>query len=263
MRRRARRSARFGVARSLVGAALAVLMTASAASASSRASLVRGGQVSQDSAARGPQPVPVRRPFQHQRHEDLPCRGCHGAGATHRTTRVRAPADCAACHHDPARGLSCTKCHGVDAIPAERTVRLTLDLQVTEGARTRDVTFRHDVHVATSAGLACKDCHGTAVTLQRNRECASCHSSHHAGKAECANCHAPPRRGAHDASVHLTCAGSQCHATDKAPSPTLSRTTCLFCHADRRDHEPEGSCALCHKIPGAKGPAGSGSGGRP
>jgi hypothetical protein len=242
----------------LFRAALAVHVTAGAALASPSASLAVARKVSQDSASQGAQTL-VRRPFQHARHEDLPCRGCHGAGAAHRTTRVRAPTDCAACHHDPARGLSCSKCHSGDAIPAERSVRLTLALQVAERPPVREVTFRHDVHIATSAGLACKDCHGTAVTLQRNRECASCHASHHSGKAECASCHARPRRGAHDASVHLTCAGSQCHAIDKAPSPTLSRTTCLFCHADRRNHELEGSCALCHRIPGAKGLAFGGS----
>jgi hypothetical protein len=91
------------------------------------------------------------------------------------------------------------------------------------------------------------------VTLQRNRECGSCHDSHHAGEAECGKCHATPRRGAHNTAVHLSCAGSACHASSKAPTPTSSRTLCLFCHTDRRDHEPDGSCASCHRIPGARG----------
>lgn len=207
---------------------------------------------SQDSTSLAGQTL-VRRPFQHARHDALPCRGCHGSGAAHRTTRVRAPTDCNACHHDPARALSCSKCHTGDAIPAERSVRLTLALQVAETPRAREVTFRHDVHIAASAGLGCKDCHGTAVTLQRNRDCGSCHSSHHAGKAECTSCHVRPARGAHNAAVHLTCAGSACHAAANAPVPALSRTLCLFCHSDRRDHEPNGSCAACHRIPGAKG----------
>ena len=253
MRRRLRRSARIGVARSLVGAAFAVLVTASAARASPHGSVAGNRQAVQDSAARGTGQILVRRPFEHRRHDDLPCRGCHGAGAAHRTTRVRAPTDCAACHHDPGRALSCSKCHTGNSIPTERSVRMTLALQVAEVPPVRTVTFRHDVHIATSAGLGCKDCHGTEVTLQRNRECGSCHASHHSGKAECTNCHVGPKRGAHDASVHLTCAGSACHATAKSPTPTLSRTLCLFCHTDRRDHEPEGSCALCHRIPGAKG----------
>lgn len=258
MRRRLRRSARIGVARSLAGAAFAVLVTASAARASPGSSLASNPPAVQDSAAGGTGQILVRRPFEHQRHDELPCRGCHGAGAAHRTTRVRAPADCAACHHDPGRGLSCARCHRADGIPAERTVRLSFTLQVADTARTRDVTFRHDVHVATGSGVACTECHGTAVTLARNRECGSCHASHHSDRTNCVNCHAPPKDGAHDASVHLTCAGSACHASSKAPAPTLSRATCLFCHADQRDHEPEGSCAGCHRIPGAQGRAGTG-----
>ena len=271
MRRRVRRSARFGVARFPFGAALAVLMTAGAALPSPRALLAGEVEVTepQDSATRAASQTLVRRPFQHQPHEDLPCRGCHGSGAAHRTTRVRAPADCAACHHDPARGLSCANCHYGSSLPAERSVALTLTLQVAEAPRVRDVTFRHDVHVAPSTGLTCRNCHGTAVTLQRNRECGSCHASHHDGAAECTSCHTRPARGAHNASVHLTCAGASCHAAARAPAPALSRTLCLFCHSDRRDHEPDGSCAACHRIPGAKG-AGAGSpsarpgaGGRP
>lgn len=135
----------------------------------------------------------------------------------------------------------------------ERAVRMSLGLQVTASPPERDVQFRHDVHLATQTGLRCEDCHATPVTMARNRECGSCHSSHHTDRAECSKCHAPPKSDAHDASVHLTCAGSTCHAPAKAPPPTLSRTTCLFCHADKKDHEPEGSCALCHRIPGAKG----------
>jgi hypothetical protein len=191
----------------------------------------------------------VRRPFAHARHESLPCRGCHGVGAAHRTTRVRSPTDCATCHHDPARSLACTTCHRADGIPATRTVRLAL--HVAGESRQRDVTFRHDVHIAARTGLGCRDCHVAEVTLARKRECASCHSSHHSDRTDCTNCHVQPRRGTHNASVHLGCAGSQCHSAEKAPAPTLSRETCLFCHANRRDHEPEGSCAACHRIPGA------------
>lgn len=251
MRRHLRKSARSGVAQSVAGAALVVFVTAGVALASSPVRAV-AAPVVQDSSLQGVRTI-GRRPFRHQPHEDLPCRGCHGAGASHRTTRVRGPTDCAGCHHDPARGLSCAKCHAAGNIPAERTVRVALALQVTEAPRVRDITFRHDVHLATGTRLACQDCHGTPVTMARNRECGSCHSSHHSDRADCVSCHSPPRRDAHDASVHLTCAGSACHATAKAPSPTLSRATCLFCHADKKDHEPDGSCAACHRIPGAKG----------
>lgn len=226
-----------------------VLVTGSAAwsrlgagpAAGSAARVVQGTQ-----AATGPVP----RPFEHRWHEELPCRGCHGAGATHRTTRVRTALDCAACHHDPVRSMSCSRCHRPEALREERVVRMTLSLRVRPSTAVREVAFRHDLHVATTAGLTCRECHGTDLTLRRNRECGSCHARHHGGGAECSRCHAPPKPGAHDASVHLGCAGSGCHASETAPTPVGSRAVCLFCHADRRDHEPGGSCAACHRIPG-------------
>ena len=254
MRRRARRSVHTTVAQFVVAAALVGGPT----SAAWPLAPIQVQNSRPDSGMQLSSDTLVRRRFAHQRHEELPCRGCHGAGAMHRTTRVRAPRDCAACHHDPARALACAKCHRAENIPAQRTIRLTLNLQVSDTARVRDVAFRHDVHLVTSAGLTCKDCHAAEVTLQRNRECGSCHASHHAGTADCGICHATPRRGAHDAAVHLTCAGSACHATARAPTPALSRTLCLFCHTDRRDHEPEGSCAACHRIPTASEPASGG-----
>jgi hypothetical protein len=249
VRRRVWRSARSSVARLGVAAALTVI-TVSAALASPSGSSTRIAAV-QDSVRPIPSQALVRRKFEHARHENLPCLGCHGSGAAHRTTRVRTPGDCATCHHDPVRSLECTRCHRPDGIPATRTVQLTM--RIVGESRGRDVTFRHDVHIATTAGLGCKDCHVAEVTLARKRECSSCHSSHHSDRTDCTNCHLPPKRGVHDASVHLTCAGSQCHALGRAPTPTLSRATCLFCHADRRNHEPGGSCAACHRIPGASG----------
>ena len=254
MRRRISTYARIGVARGLWGAALAVVLTPGTASALRHPAAT--AIVLQD----GTTPAGVRRrPFEHQRHESLPCRGCHGAGATHRTTRVRAPRDCAACHHDPARAIACITCHRVDRLPAERLVRLSLSLLVVDTGRTREVLFRHGVHVAPAAGLSCRDCHATEVTLQRNRECGSCHESHHSERTNCAACHAAPRKGAHNASVHLSCAGSACHASNRAPPPTISSAACLFCHADRRDHEPGGACALCHRIPGGSRSRGTGA----
>ena len=208
----------------------------------------------QDSASRA-RPVSTPRPFAHQRHASLPCRGCHGSGATHGAILVRAPGDCAACHHDPSRGLSCTTCHSANDVPAERTVRLTLSLQVATAPRTRDVTFPHALHVARNAGLVCADCHGAKVTLPKNVQCGSCHEPHHDGRVECSKCHAlsAAAASAHDASVHLTCSGGACHAPTKAPAPTLARSVCVFCHQDRRTHEPDGVCAACHRIPDAGG----------
>ena len=240
--------------KALVGAAVLVVlwMTSTATPASAAAT----SPATQDSSSRA-RPVSSRRPFEHQRHDNLPCRGCHGSGATHGAILVRGPRDCAACHHDPQRGLTCTSCHSAENIPADRTVRLTLGLQVATTPRTRDVTFPHALHVARNAGLVCTDCHGAEVTLPKDVKCGSCHESHHDGRAECTKCHALPASadGAHDAAVHLTCSGAACHAPTKAPTPTLARAVCIFCHQDRRTHEPEGSCAACHRIPDSRGRA--------
>lgn len=197
-----------------------------------------------------PAAAPVRRAFEHRFHLDLPCRGCHGAGATHRQTLVHAPQDCAACHHDPQRGLSCVKCHSGSSLPAERHVSQPFRLAVRTSPTERPLTFRHEPHVASTSGLGCRDCHATEVTLARNRDCTSCHDSHHAGAATCSRCHEAPRAGAHNESAHLGCATAGCHAANRAPAPTSSRELCLFCHQSQRNHEVGGTCAACHRIPG-------------
>lgn len=246
---RASGSARTGVARKHAGMVLVVLATAGTA-------WVPAGRFLLPIAAAQPvmvlQPVQDtgRRPFRHAIHDALSCRGCHGSGATHRVTLVRTARDCAACHHDPQRGLACTKCHSSGTLTA-RSYNVSVRLRVVDAPRTRGIAFRHAPHIAEGSGVTCRDCHATDVTLARNRECGTCHESHHGGRAECRACHASPPKGAHDASVHLSCASGSCHSAVRAPSPTLSRTTCVFCHADRRDHEPGGSCAACHQIPGA------------
>ena len=247
---RASGSARTGNARMQASVVLVVLATAGTAWMPAGQSPLPIAPTQELVAPRAVQDT-GRRPFQHNIHDALPCRGCHGSGATHRVTLVRTARDCAACHHDPQRGLACTKCHSSGSLGGERPVSLSLNLKVADTPRRRGVAFRHAPHVTDSAGITCRDCHATEITLARNRECGSCHESHHGGKAECTACHAAPRQGAHDASVHLTCTSGSCHAAARAPSPTLSRTTCVFCHTDRRDHEPDGSCAACHRIPRA------------
>jgi hypothetical protein len=237
---------RGGVTRSL-GAALVVLGTAGVARAvpghPAPASVSgRTATAAQDSG---------RRRFEHVLHEELPCRGCHGSGATHRVTLVRAPEDCSGCHHDPGRAYACARCHSVTALATPREVRLSLTLKV-GGVRARQVRFPHAPHISDSTSIGCRDCHATPVTLARNRDCASCHESHHTGEAVCSGCHARPPQDAHGTAVHLGCAGSQCHEPAKAPLPTQGREVCLFCHGEQREHEPDGTCALCHRIPGAQ-----------
>lgn len=193
------------------------------------------------------------RPFEHRRHESVSCLTCHGTGSQHATYLVRTARDCAACHHDPRREQSCVTCHQRDSLPAMREVQAAMTLSGSSRATTRTLTFSHDRHVADSAQLSCRDCHRTALTLEPDRECAACHASHHTARATCTACHTRPARGVHNAAVHLSCAGSGCHTESKAPSPTLSRGTCLACHRAQRDHEPDGICADCHLIPLPKG----------
>ena len=199
----------------------------------------------------------LRRPFEHQRHEALSCRGCHGAGASHRTTRVRSATDCAACHHDPARAMPCLKCHGLDAIPAERRIRVAITLQVAAAARERNLTFRHDIHVAPRSGLGCADCHGAEVTLKRNRECGSCHGDHHRATAHCAVCHERPTSSKHTAALHREgCAGSDCHGA-RLPllKPPLGKAVCTACHDPGFRHKSGRRCLDCHDIRDPRDPA--------
>lgn len=203
-------------------------------------------------------PSPARRPFEHSRHEGLACRGCHGAGAMHRVTRVQAPEGCDGCHHDPERGPACASCHAPAATAMPRTVRLSLPLRVTASPRTREVTFEHATHTEERGQLACRECHGTPGSLRRGRACGSCHASHHEQPTECASCHGAPPTGVHGLDVHLGCGTSGCHAAERAPSPAQGRAACLYCHAAQREHEPGGTCAGCHRIPGASPQSGDG-----
>jgi hypothetical protein len=245
-----RDGARIGVTRRLRTTALAAALTVGAAWVARPQAWATPGAGEAGAQVSGASML-AQRPFAHAVHARLPCSGCHGTGAEHRVTLVRVPRDCASCHHDPVRALACTTCHDATALPSRLPV--SLDIPVPSAPpRGRSVTFRHDVHLKPGVGLGCSECHGTAVTLARNRDCASCHASHHGERVECASCHGTPVPGTHRASAHLGCAGSGCHAASRAPSPVASRSVCLFCHAERSDHEPGMSCAPCHRIPGSR-----------
>jgi hypothetical protein len=185
------------------------------------------------------------REFEHRTHEALSCRACHGAGDRHRTALVRTSLDCAACHHEDAAARPCGTCHGPRQLAAVAAVTTPLSLDVWSEARSRVLPFDHARHAA----VACRECHGTPVTLSADVGCASCHAAHHRPAADCAACHAPARESAHGPAVHLSCSGSGCHAPRRAPAPTASRTLCLVCHDAQRAHEPAGECAACHLIP--------------
>lgn len=189
----------------------------------------------------------TRRPFDHRWHKRVGCTSCHGTGAQHRSIRVQAPHDCARCHHDARAERPCAACHTREQLPVGTRVAVAMALTVRRDTVVRELPFGHDRHES----LACRECHGTPVTLDRDRACASCHDRHHRSAATCTSCHTESPRGRHQAAAHLSCAGSGCHAPALAPPPGLSRELCLVCHPGQRTHEPDGNCAACHRITGA------------
>ena len=229
-----------------MGSAL-VARVATGVSPSSLHSTVRQTSVGEARTAR----PTFRRPFEHSRHERVSCLECHGSGARHRTTLVRTPADCASCHHDEKRRFDCATCHSTPSLPNGRTIEAPMQFTVSDTSFTRSLPFGHRPHVAAGSPITCRDCHRAPVTLSMDRGCGSCHDRHHTSKANCSGCHQQPRAGVHRADVHLSCSGSAggCHARAVAPSPTLSRALCVTCHVEQKEHEPEGVCATCHKIP--------------
>jgi hypothetical protein len=186
------------------------------------------------------------RPFRHASHEAIPCGECHGAGAQHRTAAALTAAACAACHHNPRRELACARCHEPSSYEPPRTTLLQMTLSVSEQPRTRPVPFDHVRHGA----LECASCHNPAGgVFLTPPSCSSCHTEHHRGEAECSTCHVPAEPDVHDRAVHATCAGSGCHDVAAERQPALSRSMCLVCHVEQRDHEPGGLCYDCHRVP--------------
>jgi hypothetical protein len=232
-----------------VAATAVVVMINLVAGAGSASATLQGGTTAQSDESGGRmtlQQAQARRPFNHERHERVvSCRQCHGSGTGHGAILIRTPLDCASCHHAANIGRTCADCHVTDSIPAPAIVTAPMSMSVWDSARSRDLPFRHSLHVAA---VACNECHRTTTTLTRDRECASCHDSHHTPQADCSACHTLPRAGAHSLPVHLSCAGSSCHAVERAPPPAFSRTLCLVCHPAQATHEPGGNCAECHLI---------------
>jgi hypothetical protein len=217
------------------------LVLGAAACAVVGAVAVRAGDVPDDAIAAA-QP----RPFRHVAHQAISCFECHPTGAQHRAPRTWTADNCAACHHDPGRGLACALCHAPGTWDAPRPVLLELALSVRPQPVARPVRFDHQQHTT----VECAQCHdplaGPRLTPPT---CSTCHTEHHRGAAECSTCHLPALPGAHGAEVHLTCAGSGCHAVDKQTQPTLSRPMGLLCHEEQREHEPGGLCHECHRVP--------------
>jgi hypothetical protein len=138
-------------------------------------------------------------------------------------------------------------------MPRADTVAVVFSPTVWDTAAARALPFDHTIHAAR----ACQDCHLPPAGRAGRTDCAACHAEHHRAEASCSTCHQPPAQAAHDLSAHVTCAGSGCHQAVDPVAPVrtvavraeLSRTLCLLCHAPQADHEPGGSCHVCHRIP--------------
>ncbi|MEJ2501889.1 MAG: cytochrome c3 family protein [Gemmatimonadota bacterium] len=182
------------------------------------------------------------RPASHVTHRALECTGCHGRPEGFAELPVRTARECAACHHDPDRGMACTGCHRPDAGGA-RPVQVAIGRGEAGQARVRTLVFAHRRH----AGQACIRCHTEPVTRAFEGDCSTCHAAHHTADSDCAACHRATGLAAHaGVRVHSGCAGSGCHADTRVLSLEPTRNVCLTCHEDLMDHHPERECTECH-----------------
>jgi len=179
-------------------------------------------------------------PRGHTVHASLRCAECHRASGL-ATRQSLTPAECQACHHDPARNLPCTRCHGA---PGPGTTEQRFRLGVWPAARTRALPFDHALH----ASLDCATCHQDRPSMAFTRTCGSCHENHHRADARCVTCHAEPAAGAHDLQAHLTCTGAGCHTAPDVEAINDRQAVCLVCHRRQEEHGGGRECVNCHTM---------------
>lgn len=189
-----------------------------------------------------------RQPFDHETHRDIACSRCHATERRHGEVII-GPADCFSCHHTaPVVDAGCVSCHVEGELAGPRTVPREVHLGVWDEPRDRLLPFDHAVH----DGVACEECH-VGRNLSADRACAACHADHHRPEADCLTCHEEARPDAHTLAVHLEgCAGAGCHeptAEIRYGEMEKTRSFCLSCHQDQKDHEPGERCARCHLVP--------------
>ncbi|MEZ4414134.1 MAG: hypothetical protein R3E10_00105 [Gemmatimonadota bacterium] len=183
----------------------------------------------------------------HQSHDMVDCESCHRGPEWLGARVIYSREECLACHHDPARGYECSRCHGTGPEPVVRTESLAFS--VWDAPRERLLPFDHALH----ASRECSDCHSGGGGQPYTQTCASCHDNHHRPDANCSTCHQEPPADEHPLTVHQGCSGSGCHSDPVTEAVQAARNTCLVCHADRVDHEPGNQCATCHLFSPARG----------
>ncbi|MDH3270608.1 MAG: hypothetical protein OEN56_04705 [Gemmatimonadota bacterium] len=187
--------------------------------------------------------------FDHTQHTTVDCGSCHSSGEEHGASPLTEVADCRSCHHEPVASADCAQCHGPEDAPDtihRWTQSMVLDVGVNDPDRV--MIFPHLDH----ADLDCASCHseGLAMAPPADLDCASCHQDHHTPVSDCAACHAVAPVSAHPPTeAHVTCSGAGCHTDVPFENVPRTRSFCLGCHQDLRDHEPQETCSECHQLP--------------
>jgi len=184
------------------------------------------------------------RPFRHAAHRTVAYEACHDMRSAHGQLRIRAPQDCELCHHREAAPAPCSRCHEAGAYASQPYPR-TLRMAIAGNERSRSLRFTHTEHAA----VPCAECHRGSSRVAGANSCAGCHADHHTVTRDCMACHTAPARDAHDVTVHVTCAGSGCHAATFVTGEPRTRESCLACHREQADHRPGESCTECHALP--------------
>jgi nitrate/TMAO reductase-like tetraheme cytochrome c subunit len=185
--------------------------------------------------------------FRHSQHRGVECQSCHESEGEHGGLKVRTLSDCRTCHHRAPVSTSCGRCHDAGDAP-QRTfeTNVTVDFSVGQSEQTRVMAFPHARH----AVLPCGMCHTQGLRLAAEARCAACHGARHDPEHDCAACHQAAPTSAHPPSkAHVTCTGTGCHEEMPFESVPRTRSVCLGCHQDMRDHRPERPCVECHTLP--------------
>lgn len=201
----------------------------------------------QDGATRGAfQAQAQQAGFNHADHEEMECTDCHSMERQHGEVTVTSRAECSVCHHRPSVvRAGCSQCHATGGLGGPISVSRLIQLGAWDEPRERRMAFDHDVHEDT----ACATCHISGTALVADADCASCHVDHHDADTNCLSCHIEPPESSHPTEIHARgCAGSGCHESEEATYFVTSRVSCLVCHVEQVDHEPDGDCAQCHKV---------------